>query len=154
MTPNAPLKVSIGPVRCPGRSVLVVVTNGGKGTEDYAITTDGSINHVNVDGNLLNSEIKTGFNYQAYLQGLQGTRGPSRIASYRQRGDLVNSVVSATYIPANGVYNTATGTAGRGQIRGHVRGFAYNTGGRTALGNFGAGVFARSKIGRLPVSPP
>lgn len=43
VTPNAPLKVSIGPVRCPGRSVLVVVTNGGKGTEDYAITTDGSI---------------------------------------------------------------------------------------------------------------
>ncbi|MDR3619597.1 MAG: hypothetical protein P4L85_09620 [Paludisphaera borealis] len=129
------------------------VVQPGTAMTNTAITTDGSINHVNVTGNLLNSEIKTGFNYQTYLQGLQGTRRASRIASYKQNGDLVNSVVSATYIPANGVYNQATGTAGRGQIRGHVRGFAYGTGGRTALGNYGAGVFARSKIGRLPVSP-
>jgi hypothetical protein len=43
VTPDSPLKVSIGTVRCPGRSVLVSVTNGGRGTEDYAITTDGSI---------------------------------------------------------------------------------------------------------------
>jgi hypothetical protein len=43
VTPNAPLRVSIGTVRCPGRSVLVSVTNHGDGTEDYAITTDGSI---------------------------------------------------------------------------------------------------------------
>jgi hypothetical protein len=42
-TPVAPLRVSIGTVRCPGRSVLVSVTNNGDGTEDYAITTDGSI---------------------------------------------------------------------------------------------------------------
>jgi hypothetical protein len=41
--PATPLKVTIGGVRCPGRSVLVSVTNGGDGTEDYAITTDGSI---------------------------------------------------------------------------------------------------------------
>ncbi|MFB9831746.1 hypothetical protein [Actinoallomurus acaciae] len=43
VTPNAPLKVAIGTVRCPGRSVLVSVTNGGGSTEDYTITTDGSI---------------------------------------------------------------------------------------------------------------
>jgi hypothetical protein len=43
VTPTAPLGVSIGTVRCPGRSVLVSVTNHGDGTEDYAITTDGSI---------------------------------------------------------------------------------------------------------------
>jgi hypothetical protein len=42
-TPAAPLKVTIGAVRCPGRSVLVSVANRGDGTEDYAITTDGSI---------------------------------------------------------------------------------------------------------------
>ncbi|MCW2860354.1 MAG: hypothetical protein JWP48_2062 [Actinoallomurus sp.] len=41
--PATPLKVSIGAVRCPGRSVLVSVANTGDGTEDYAITTDGSI---------------------------------------------------------------------------------------------------------------
>jgi hypothetical protein len=43
-TPSAvPLKVSIGNVRCPGRSVLVTVDNQGRQTEDYAITTDGAI---------------------------------------------------------------------------------------------------------------
>ena len=42
-TPQTPFTVSIGAVRCPGRSVLVTVVNHGKGTEDYAITTDGSI---------------------------------------------------------------------------------------------------------------
>jgi hypothetical protein len=43
VTPLVPLKVAIGAVRCPGRSVLVSVTNSGKAIEDYAITTDGSI---------------------------------------------------------------------------------------------------------------
>jgi hypothetical protein len=43
VTPNQPLKVAIGAVRCPGRSVAVSVANQGKTTEDYAITTDGSI---------------------------------------------------------------------------------------------------------------
>jgi len=126
----------------------------GTAVTNTAITTDGSIDHVNVTGNLLNSEIKTGFNYQAYLAGLQGTRGnPSRIGSYKQRGDLVNSVVSSSYTPANGVYNVTTGKAGPGSINGQVRGFAFNTGGRTALGNQGAGVFARAKTGVLPVAP-
>lgn len=126
----------------------------GAAITNSAITTDGSIDHVNVTGNMLNSEIKTGFNYQAYLAGLQGTTGAaSRIGSFKQRGDLTNSVVSASYAPADGVYNTATGRAGPGSISGHLRGFAYNTGGRTALGNYGSGFFARAKSGRLPVSP-
>jgi hypothetical protein len=42
-TPPVPLKVTIGTVRCPARTVLVSVTNDGTQTEDYAITTDGSI---------------------------------------------------------------------------------------------------------------
>lgn len=42
VTPQ-PLKVAIGTVRCPGRGVAVSVTNTGRSTEDYAITTDGSI---------------------------------------------------------------------------------------------------------------
>ena len=129
------------------------LTLPGTAITNSAITTDGSIDHVNVTGNLLNSEIKTGFNYQAYLAGLQGTRGnPSRIGSYQQRGDLVNSVVSASYTPTDGVYRVDAG-AGPGSIQGRVRGFAYNTGGRTALGNHGAGVFARAKSGVLPVAP-
>ncbi len=130
------------------------LTLPGAAITNSAITTDGSIDHVNVTGSLLNSEIKTGFNYQAHLAGLQGTRGnPSRIGSYQQRGDLINSVISASYAPADGVYQVDTGQAGPGSIQGRVRGFAYNTGGRTALGNEGAGVFARDKSGVLPTAP-
>jgi hypothetical protein len=43
VTPLVPLKVTVASVRCPGRTVLVSVTNDGRQTEDYAITTDGSI---------------------------------------------------------------------------------------------------------------
>lgn len=42
-TPGSPLAVRIGAVRCPGRSLSVSVTNAGRQTEDYAITSDGAI---------------------------------------------------------------------------------------------------------------
>lgn len=42
-TPQTPLKVKVARVRCPGRTVQVTVANDGGRTEDYAITTDGSI---------------------------------------------------------------------------------------------------------------
>ncbi len=41
--PAGPLKVTIGAVRCPGRTVQVSVTNTTRQVQDYAITTDGSI---------------------------------------------------------------------------------------------------------------
>ncbi|MGA8348170.1 MAG: hypothetical protein WB773_10120, partial [Isosphaeraceae bacterium] len=87
-----------------------------------------------------------------------------------QRGDLVSSVDSATFRPANNVYSTTTGTAEKGSITGTstaglghgidaasyskvtIAGSAYNTGGRTALGNYGAGFFARRIKGKLPAS--
>lgn len=40
---SAPLKVQIGKVRCPGRTVLVSVVNSSAQAQDYAILTDGSI---------------------------------------------------------------------------------------------------------------
>jgi hypothetical protein len=140
-----------------------------------AITTQGSIGKVTVTGNQLNSEIKTGFDYQSYLAGLQATREASRIARLTQRGDLVSSVDSATFRPAKNaageyVYSYTTGTAGKGSITGTstaalghgrdaasyskvtIAGSAYDTGGRTALGNYGAGFFARRIKGKLPAS--
>jgi hypothetical protein len=150
------------------------LANPGTALTNVAVTTDGSINQVQVTGNQLNSEIKTGFNYPSYLAGLQGTRSPSQIRRIRQRGDLVSSVDSATFRPAldpttgTYVYNNATGTAGPGAINGQLTGAvghgrfaksyakhpfagaAYNTGGRTALGNYGAGFFAKTKVGNLP----
>jgi len=107
------------------------------------VTTSGSIGQVNVVGTQLNSEIKTGFDYSAYLAGLQGTRGASHITRLKQRGDLVNSVGSASFIPTNHHYSTSTGVAGDGAITAQVKGTAYETGGKTGLGNTGAGLFAR-----------
>ena len=92
--------------------------NPGTALTNSAITTQGSIGQVAVTGNQLNSEIKTGFDYQSYLAGLEGTREASRIARLTQRGDLVSSVDSATFRPAKNtttgeyVYSTTTGTAG------------------------------------------
>jgi hypothetical protein len=155
------------------RSPTYVQVNPGTALTNSAITTQGSIDSVSVTGNQLNSEIKTGFDYASYVAGLQATRGASRIARIRQRGDLVNSVDSATFIPAQNssgqfVYSYSTGTAGPGSIGGTITGVvgraiyaksnsrhafpgtAYNTGGRTALGNYGAGFYARVKSGNLP----
>ena len=150
------------------------MVNPGTALTNAAITTQGSIGHVTVTGDQLNSEIKTGFDYQSYLAGLQGTREASRIARLRQRGDLVSSVDSATFRPTKNTttgeyaYSYNTGTAGKGSITGTstaglghgvdaasyskvtIAGSAYNTGGRTALGNYGAGFFARRIRGNLP----
>ncbi len=114
------------------------------------IVTSGSIGTVSVQGTQLNSEVKTGFDYQAYVQGLQGTRGASKIKLYHQRGDLINSDVSASVIPANNHYNKATNTNGPGSITTKRIGRNYDTGGSTGLGNTGAGIFART-IKRLKV---
>jgi hypothetical protein len=149
------------------------MVNPGTALTNAAITTNRSIRRIGIIGNQLNSEIKTGFDYTSYLAGLQGTRNASRIARIRQHGDLVSSVDSATFRPAQDssgkfVYSFSTGTAGPGEISGrttlavgHGRyahfytklrfpGSAFDTGGRTALGNYGAGFFARRIRGNLP----
>ena len=82
------------------RTATSYMVNPGTALTNAAITTQGSIGHVTVTGNQLNSEIKTGFDYQSYLAGLEGTREASRIARLTQRGDLVSSVDSATFRPA------------------------------------------------------
>jgi hypothetical protein len=116
------------------------------------ITTSGSIDSATVNGSAQNTEIKTGFDYAAYVAGLQGTRSASRIGRLRVNGSLVNSAISATFIPANHHYTRQTGTAGPGSITGNVAGSAFDTGGTTGLGNTGAGVFARHLRGRLPAT--
>ncbi len=124
----------------------------GMAVTNSSVTTTGSIDHVNIDGNQLNSAIASGFDYQAYRQGLQASRSPSRIGSYRQQGDLINSVVTASAQPVNNDYRQGA-VFGDGSITGHVTGKAYDTDGRNALSQFGAGVFARRKVGRLPIAP-
>jgi hypothetical protein len=119
------------------------VASPGYSLTNAVITTTGSIGAVQVRGTQLNSEVKTGFDYSAYLAGLQGTRGASHIAALKQKGDLVNSVASASFIPANNHYSHSTGVRGNGQITANVTGSRIDTGGVTGLGNTGAGLFAR-----------
>jgi hypothetical protein len=116
------------------------------------ITSQGSIDSATVNGSSQNSEIKTGFDYAAYVAGLEGTRAASRIGRLRVNGSLVNSDISATFRPANHHYTRQTGQAGNGSITGVVTGQALDTGGKTGLGNTGAGVFARHLRGRLPAT--
>ncbi len=139
-------------------------TRPGNALTATAITTDGSIGSVNIVGNAQSSEIKTGFNYQSYIAGLEGTRAPSAIRNYRQRGDLIDSVISATYRTTDNVYGDAANldpldpsvgandVAGPGAIRGQLLGKRVLTGARTALNNIGSGFYARYKRGYLP--PP
>jgi hypothetical protein len=116
------------------------------------ITTSGSIDSASVKGSLLNTEVKTGFDYASYIAGLEGTRAASRIGRLRVDGSLVNSPISATFRPANNHYARRSGTAGAGSITGTVTGQALDTGGTTGLGNTGSGVFARHLRGRLPAA--
>ncbi len=113
------------------------ITNG-------LVTTSGSIQEVDLLGTPLNTEVKTGFDYTAYAQGLEGVRSPSQIAALRiNDGDYINTDASATYRAANNHYGKGTGTAGPGEIGVSSTGHRYDTGGVTGLGNTGSGVFAR-----------
>ena len=118
------------------------VSSPGYSLTNAVVTTSGSIGKVNIKGTPLNSEIKTGFDLTSYTAGLEGTRERSAIKALKVKGDLVNTVASATFRPANNHYDH-TGTAGPGQINKSVTGVNYDTDGKTGLGNTGAGTFAR-----------
>lgn len=120
----------------------------GMAITNSSITAGGSIGHANIEGNLLNSAVASGYDYQAHLQGLQAARRGSRIDSYRQQGDIINSTVTAS-----ADLNDTNPVIRDGEITGNVAGKAYKTGGRNALGGYDSGVFARRKVGRLPVAP-
>jgi hypothetical protein len=127
-----------------GPRSITYVASPGSAVTSSAIVTSGSIDNVHVVGDQVNSEIKTGFDYNSYRAGLEGTRAASRIGHLNQQGSLINSVDSASVRPnSSGHYGHGSNTLGRGSIRGRVTGQVYNTGGTTALGNTGAGVFAR-----------
>jgi hypothetical protein len=126
-------------------------------TPGYALTnvivgTSGSINDVQVTGSLLNSEVKTGFDYPSYVAGQEGTRAGSKISRLNVKGDLISSDISATVRAVNQHYNRQTNINGNGSITGTVTGQAIDTGGTTGLGNTGAGVFAKHLKGRLPAT--
>jgi hypothetical protein len=119
------------------------VASPGYSLTNAVVTTSGAIGSVSITGTPLNTEIKTGFDFTSYAAGLEGTRQGSAIKALRVKGDLVNTVASATFRAANNHYDHATGTAGPGQINKSVTGAPIDTNGKSGLGNTGAGTFAR-----------
>ncbi len=106
------------------------------------IAAGGSIGSTHIVGDLTNSEIKSGYNYYSGLGGADGSLGKSSVGPVAIRGNLLNSVVSASFRPVNANYNG--GTAGDGTITGSYAGSIYQTStGITALGNKGSGFYSR-----------
>lgn len=125
----------------------------GNALTNVAVVSSGSIGQTHIVGNSQSSEIKSGFDYPSYIAGLEGTRARSRIERLKQRGDLIDSVVSATYRPVDSIYGNSDDVAGPGSIRGQFLGKLYTTGSQTALANTGVGFFARRKSRGLPAGP-
>lgn len=132
------------------QGVTTYYARPGAALVNAAIVSGGSIGEVNQVGLSQQSEIVAGYDYRSFVNGLQPVRTPSHIGSFRQRGDLVDSVVSATYRPNDNIYGNLGDKAGPGAIKGNLYGRTYFTGKQTVLRNFGAGVYARRKIGHLP----
>ena len=61
-------------------------TTPGYSLTNAIVATSGSINQVDVTGPLLNTEIKTGFDYPSFVAGQEGTRAASQISKLRVRG--------------------------------------------------------------------
>lgn len=128
---------------------LFTVARPGNALTNALVTSAKDIGRVHIVGNSQNSEIKSGFHYNSFAAGLEGTRAKSKIGRLIQAGSLINGVNSATYRPFLNVYGTPVDTAGPGKITGTLSPTAtvVTTGGVTPLGNIGAGNFARVKKG-------
>jgi hypothetical protein len=114
-----------------------------------AIVSAGNIKSVNIVGDSTRSEIKAGTSILASEQGLTSTTGKSKISKVRVRGDLVDSVISASYQPSSTGYGTTGSVVGPGSITGTFDGKVLNTGLTTALGNLGSGFYAKHKSIKL-----
>lgn len=125
----------------------VYIPRPGNAMTNSLIASAGDIGKVHIVGNQVNSEIKSGFDYDSFAAGLEGTRAASKIGPLSHRGNQVNGVTSATWRPFTNIYGTPFDTAGPGKIRGSFNGTVTDTQAVTPLGNIGAGFFARTKTG-------
>jgi hypothetical protein len=140
------LQVSQNPASITGglNETTVYVSQPGVAATQSLVAAGGSIGKLHIIGNLVNTEIKSGYNYYAALGGSEGVSSPSTIGPVTVRGNLVDSVISATYRPNDTVYGNGNDTAGAGAITGTRSGGIYTTQGtKTVLGNQGSGLFAR-----------
>jgi hypothetical protein len=120
------------------------VNRPGTAVTSSLVAAAGSIGKTHIVGDLQNSEIKSGYNYDSAIGGADGVTAKSSIGPVTVRGNLTDSVVSASYRPNDGVYGNGNDTAGDGTITGTSTGQIYKTTtGKTVLGNSGSGFFAR-----------
>jgi hypothetical protein len=120
------------------------VSHPGTALTSSLVAAAGSIGSTHIVGDLQSSEIKSGYNYASAVGGSDGVSGTSSIGPATIRGNLTNSVVSASYRPNDGIYGNGNDTAGNGTITGTYAGQIYKTtGGKTVLGNQGSGFFAK-----------
>jgi hypothetical protein len=129
------------------------VVTPGTAAANAVITTTGNIGKTKIVGDLQNSEIKAGFDYNSFAAGLEGTRNASKIGPLHQKGNQTASVVSSTYRPFMNFYGTPLDVAGPGKITGNAAGTPTSTGAVTGLGNVGAGYYAKKIVGKLPHAP-
>jgi hypothetical protein len=142
-----------------------ITTTGSMGTKPVHT---GAINHfgkrihsnatgVIVNGDMVRSEIASGFDYNQFVTGVSPVTGPSVVRGLRMRGSLVDSVISASYAPDTATLDflDETDQVSPGAVQGGVYGpgLAYDDGRGTALGRLGSGVFAR-RLSNLRHSPP
>jgi hypothetical protein len=127
------------------QGIPLYVTSAGFALSNVIVATSGSIDHANILGLQQQSTINTGFDFSSYVAGLEGTRAASQINHLKASGDMINSVISASYRPSGNTFSHGAGTFGNGLIAGAFKGKTYVTGtnGTTGLGTTGAGLFAR-----------
>lgn len=122
----------------------VNVVRPGTAVQSSVIVANGSIGKTHVVGDLRNSQINTGTNYYASIGGIEGVTGASKIGPAKIKGDLVDTVVAASYRSNDGIYGNGNDTAGDGTISGTQSGTVIQTAtGTTATGARGSGFFSR-----------
>ena len=122
----------------------VTAVRPGTAVQSSVIVAGGSIGKTHVVGDLRNSQISAGSNYYATVGGIEGVTGASKIGPAKIKGDLVDSVVAASYRSNDGIYGNGNDTAGDGTITGTQAGSVYQTTtGTTAAGTRGSGFFSR-----------
>ncbi len=117
----------------------------GTAAQSSVIVAAGSIGKTQVVGDLRNSQVNAGQNYYASIGGIEGvTSGSSKIGPASIKGDLVDTVIAASYRSNDGIYGNGNDTAGNGTITGTQAGNIYQTAaGTTAAGARGSGFFSR-----------
>ncbi len=82
------------------------------------VAAGGSIGKIHIVGDLTSSEIKAGYNYYCGDRRRRRRHRLEHVGPLTLRGNLVDSVISASYRPNDGVYGNGNDTAGNGTITG------------------------------------